>query len=292
MLFRSTEKGDFLGPRGRRFLIAPGSPLRNRAPRWMVAAHIVETQRIYARLVAAVEPEWIESAARHLVRREYTDPEWEEGRGMVACRETITLWGLPLVAGRRTNYGAVAPREAREVFAREALVHGRARLKVAALQQNRQTKARLAAEESALRRHTVLIEETDEAALYVARLPEAVHSVAAFERWRKTPAARDGDALVLTEDDLRQPGEKAIDRKAYPLQLNLAGNRLPVRYRFEPQEAADGAIVTVPVALVPRLSEGELAWGIPGWRTEKVTAIIRGLPKPLDRKSTRLNSSH
>ena len=278
-----TEKADFLGPRGRRFLIAPGSPLRNKAPRWVVAAHIVETQRVYARMVAAVEPAWIESAARHLVKREYTDPEWDEARGIVSCRETVSLWGLPLAAGRRAHYGSVAPLEAREFFVREALVHGRSRIRLRALSRNRELKARIRMEEAALRRHTQLIDEPEEAAFYVARLPETVHSVAAFERWRKLPGARDGEALQMTEMDLRREGAEPLDRQQYPTALQLAGNRLPVRYVFDPQDPADGVTVTVPEALVPRLTEGELGWGIPAWRAEKVTAIVRGLPKPLRR---------
>ena len=111
-----TERGDYLGPRGRRFLIAPGTPLRNKAPRWLVAAQIVETQRIYARCVAAVEPAWIEAAAQHLLRREYTEPEWDAVRGIVTCRETVSLYGLVLASGRRVNYGAVEPAAAREIF--------------------------------------------------------------------------------------------------------------------------------------------------------------------------------
>jgi len=278
-----TEKGDFLGPRGRRFLIAPGSPLRNKASRWIVAAHIVETQRVYARMVAAVEPAWIESVARHLVRRDYTDPEWDEQRGIVSCRESVTLWGLPLAAGRRANYGSVAPLEARDVFVREALLHGRARLRLRALSRNRDLKERLREEEAALRQHTVLIDEPEEAEFYLKRLPDTIHSVAAFERWRKMPGSREGDVLVMTESDLRRPGVTALDRRQYPTELRLAGNRLPVRYRFEPQEADDGATVTVPEALVPRLSDGELGWGVPAWRLDKVTAIIRGLTKSLRR---------
>lgn len=279
-----TDKGDFLGPRGRRFLIAPGSPLRNKPPRWIVAAHVVETQRIYARVVAAVDPVWIERAARHLVRREYTEPEWDEHRGMVSCRESVTLWGLPLASGRRANYGSVAPLEARDVFVREALVHGRSRIRCPALDRNRSLKARLREEEEALRQHTVVVDEADEAACYAARLPASVHSVAAFERWRREPGARDGDALALTETQLRRPGTAAPDPEAFPRWLALAGNRLPVRYRFDPFVADDGATVTVPSALVPRLHEGELGWGIPGWLPEKLTAIVRGLPKPLRKR--------
>jgi ATP-dependent helicase HrpA len=278
-----TDKGDFLGPRGRRFVIAPGTPLRNKAPRWVVAATLVETQRVYARLVAAVEPAWIESVARHLVKREYTEPEWDEQRGLVTCRESVTLWGLALASGRRANYGSVAPVEARDVFVREALVHGRSRIRCRALSRNRSAKERLRAEEAALRQHTVVVDEPDEAALYVARLPPSVHSVAAFERWRREPGARDGDALLLTDAQLRQPGTAPLDRSAYPLDVVLAGNRLPVTYHFDPLAADDGATVTVPEALVARLSDGELGWGVPAWLSDKVTAIIRGLPKPMRR---------
>jgi len=278
-----TEKGDYLGPRGRRFLIAPGTPLRNKSPRWIVAASVVETQRVYARLVASVEPAWIEHVARHLVKREYTEPEWDESRGIVACRESVTLWGLPLASGRRANYGNVAPIEARDVFVREALVHGRSRIRCRALGRNRGVKERLRAEEAALRQHTVLLDEPEEAALYASRLPETVHSVAAFERWRRDPGARDGDALLLTDNDLRQPGARPLDRSTYPLHLSLAGNRLPVSYRFDPLVADDGATVIVPEALVPRLTDGELGWGIPAWLADKVTAIVRGLPKPMRR---------
>ncbi len=278
-----TEKADFLGPRGRRFLIAPGTLVRNKAPRWIVAAHIVETQRVYARVVAAVEPAWIEAVARHLVKREYTEPAWDAHRGIVSCRESVTLWGLPLASARRANYGSVAPEAARAVFVREALVYGHARLRVRVVERNRAVKASLQAEEAALRRHTVVVDEAVEVAFYTDRLPATVHSVASFERWRRQPDAREDVRLAMREPDLRLPGVEALDRTLYPMALRLAGNHLPVRYRFEPQAVDDGATVAVPEALVPRLSEGELGWGIPGWREAKITAIVRGLPKALRR---------
>jgi ATP-dependent helicase HrpA len=275
-------RGEFAGPRGLRFAIAPGTPLRNRPPKWVMAASLVETQRIYARLVAAVEPAWIEAAARHLVKRDYTEPEWDGERGVVNARETVTLYGLTLIAGRRVNYGAVAPAAAREIFVREALVHGRSRLRGAFLDRNRALKAALAREEATLRRHVVLIDEGDEAAFYVARLPEAVHSVAAFERWRRETPGAEG-ALTMTDGDLRRPGAPVVDRSTYPDRLPLAGNRLPVEYRFEPGTPDDGATVTVPEPLLPKLTSGELDWGVPGWLDEKLTELIRGLPKVVRR---------
>jgi ATP-dependent helicase HrpA len=275
-------RGEFLGPRGLRFTIAPGTPLRNRPPRWVMAASLVETQRVYARLVAQVDPAWIEAAAHHLVKREYTEPEWDAERGVVNARETVTLYGLTLAAGRRVNYGAVAPREAREIFVREALVHGRSRLRAPFLDRNRAARAALAREEAALRRNVVLVDEAEEAEFFLARLPEGVHSLATFERWRRETPGADG-ALTMTTDDLRRPDAPAVDRARYPERLALGGNRLPVEYRFEPGAPDDGATVTVPEPLLPKLAAGEVDWGVPGWLEEKLTALIRGLPKPVRR---------
>jgi ATP-dependent helicase HrpA len=279
---KGARGGEFLGPRGLRFSIAPGTSLKNRPPRWVMAASLVETQRVYARLVAAVEPAWIEAAARHLVKREYGEPEWDQERGVVTARETVTLYGLTLAASRRVNYGAVAPGEAREIFVREALVHGRSRLKGHFLDRNRALKAALAREEATLRRHVVLVDEPEEAAFYVARLPEAVHSTAAFERWRRETPSADSQ-LTMTEADLRRPEAPRVDRSKYPERLALGGNRLPVEYRFEPSAPDDGATVTVPEPLLPKLTAGEVEWGVPGWLDEKITELIRGLPKPVRR---------
>ncbi|HUO79646.1 MAG TPA: ATP-dependent RNA helicase HrpA [Steroidobacteraceae bacterium] len=279
-----TERGDYLGPRGRRFLIAPGTPLRNRAPRWLMAAQIVETQRVYARTVAAIEPAWIEAAAAHLVRRDYAEPEWDATRGIVSARESVTLWGLTLAAGRRVNYGAVAPAAAREIFVREALVHGRTRLKARFLGHNAALKDEIRAEEAALRRRTLLIDESEEAALYLARLPAGVCSLAAFERWRGEAERSAPQLLWLSRAELRRAGEPPLDRARFPAALEIAGNRLPLEYRFDPESPADGATLLVPEPLLARLAAGELDWGVPGWLEEKLTALIRGLPKAARRR--------
>jgi ATP-dependent helicase HrpA len=279
-----TERGEFLGPRGLKFHIAPGTPLKARAPRFIMAGSLVETQRVYARLVAGIEPAWVEAAAHHLVRRDYTEPEWDADRGIATARETVSLWGLTLAAGRRVNYGSVAPAAARELFVREALVLGHARLKAHFLAGNAREKALLEAEEAALRRHVVLVDEEAEVAFYLARLPENIHSVAAFERWWRDAGREAPRRLDMVAADLIRPGAPRVDRGRHPLVLPLAGNRLPVEYRFEPGHPADGATVIVPEPLVPKLEAGEVDWGIPGWLEEKLTALIRGLPKALRRQ--------
>jgi len=278
-LGEKTERGDFLGPRGLRFVIAPGTPLRARPPRWVMAGSLVDTGRVYARLVAGVEPAWIEAAARHLVKREYTEPAWDAERGIVTAHESVSLYGLALVAGRRVNFGSVEPRAAREIFAREALVHGRSRLRAPFLDKNARVKAALAAEEAALRRHVVLVDEEAELAFYLARIPDGVHSLAAFERWRREAERGQPRLLYMATPDLRRADAPPVDRQRYPTQLLLAGNALPLEYRFEPREAADGATVQVPDVLLAKLEAGELDWGIPAWLEEKLTALIRALPK-------------
>ncbi|HSF77315.1 MAG TPA: ATP-dependent RNA helicase HrpA [Steroidobacteraceae bacterium] len=278
-----TEKGDYLGARGLRFVISPGSALKARPPKWVVAATLAETHRVYARTVAAIEPAWIETAAHHLVRRSYGDPEWVEQRGYVAARETVTLYGLTIAAGRRVNYGSIAPAQAREMFVREALTHGRSRLRGRFLARNARVRSALEAGETKLRRRGVLVDEELITAFYLGRIPEAIHSTTAFERWRKPAEERDPGLLEFSEADVKMAGAPAIDPEQLPDTLRIAGHELPLEYRFEPGADDDGATVTVPLAFLPQLSAGEIEWGIPGWRHEMLTESIRGLPKALRR---------
>ena len=274
---------DYRGPRGLRFLLAPGSRARNRAPRFVVCGQITETTRVYARQVARVEPDWIEAVGAHLLKREYTEPGWDATRGIVTALETVTLYGLVLISGRRVNYGRVAPAEAREIFVREALVHGRCRIVAAFRTHNAELRQRLAAEEAAIRRHSILVDETDEAAFYLRLLPADVHSVATFETWRRA-AERDRPGLLcMAVADLRRADAPALDLLAYPGSLKVGANELPIAYVFDPLAVNDGATLTVPVPLIAKLDAGTLDWGVPGWRREKLTEMIRGLPKAVRR---------
>jgi len=279
-----TEKGDYLGTRGLRFVIAPGSALKGRSPKWIMAATLAETQRVYARSVAAIEPAWIETAAHHLVRRSYGDPEWVVDRGYVAARETVTLYGLTVAAGRRVNYGSIAPAEARGIFAREALTHGRSRLRGRFLDHNARVRAQLEAGEAKLRRRGALLDEDRITAFYLERLPETIHSAATFERWRKRAEERDPGLLEFSVADIQSSSAPEIDLAQLPDSLTIAGHELPVEYRFEPGADDDGATIAVPLPFLPQLTSAEVEWGIPGWRHEMLTEAIRGLPKALRRQ--------
>jgi ATP-dependent helicase HrpA len=277
-----SEKGDYLGARGLRFAVARGGP-KTRGARWIMAASLAETHRVLARTVAAIEPAWIETAAHHLVRRQYGEAEWDPTRGHVVARETVTLYGLTIAAGRRVDYGRVAPQEAHRLFIREALVHGRCRLRARFLAVNTDVRAGLEALEARLRRRGVLLDEERIEQFYAARVPGQVHALDAFERWRRQAEKARPRLLEFSAGDILPPGAPEVDRALLPDRLELAGHALPLCYRFEPGASDDGATVEVPLPLLSLLDAGELEWGVPAWRHEKLTACIRGLPKSLRR---------
>jgi ATP-dependent helicase HrpA len=272
-------RGEYRGARELRFLIAPGTPVRARPPRWLVCSQIVESARVYARGVAMVEPQWIEWAGRHLLKREYLEPQWNPRRGTVYARERVILYGLVLAADRRVDYGRVAPAEAREIFVHEALVNGNSRLDAPFLAHNAALRQQLIAEEAALRRHAILVDELTQAQFYLARLPPEVNSLDRFEGWRWGAERSSPRLLFMQESDLRLPDAPPVDRACYPTHWAVGESLLPVSYEFDPGSHTDGATVRVPIRLAEKLDRGDLDWGIEGWRLEKIVAILRGLPK-------------
>ncbi len=277
-----TEQGDYLGPRGMRFTVAPGTAVRKQAPRWIMAGSIVETSRVYARLVAAIEPAWIEAAAHHLVKRSYSEPEWQPERGMVSALETVSLYGLILSAGRRVNFGLVEPAAAREIFVREALLHERCQLQGRFRAANLRTRQRLEAAEARLRRRGDLLDEERVMAWFLARVPAAVHDLRGFERWRRE--AEVPGWLEYSADDIVPPDVIWPDAAQFPGHWSLADQALRLRYRFDPEDAQDGATLEVPLPLLGALNSRDIDWWIPGWRHERLTDMIRGLPKPVRRR--------
>jgi ATP-dependent helicase HrpA len=278
------QRREYDGPRGLRFVIAPGTPLAGRPPKWLVAGSLMETTRLYARMVASVNPAWIERAGAHLVKRTYSEPHWVAGRGFVAAFESVALFGLPLASGRRVNYGPIAPKEARDIFIREALLDpergpARAALQGGFLEANRRLRAHIERLEAKIRRRDILAGEERQVEFYAARIPEQVSSIASFEQWRAQAERRDPDMLVMSRPDLtlREPAE--VDEERFPDELEIDGNRLPLRYRFEPGEADDGATLVVPDLLLDALQADRIAWLVPGWRLEKIIAVLRELPK-------------
>jgi ATP-dependent helicase HrpA len=275
------ERREYVGARGTRFVIAPGTPLASRRPRWVVAGSLVETSRLFARMVASVQPQWIEGAGSHLLKRNYSDPHWVEAHGFVAAYESVSLYGLTLAARRRVSYGSVAPVEAREIFAREALAEGKLGARAGFLEANRRLRADIERMEAKIRRRDILIDEQTQTNFYLARLPERMSTLAAFERWRTEAERADPQLLFMSPADLMRREASEAGSSQFPDELVLHSNRLPLIYRFEPAAPDDGVTLVVPELLVELLDADRLAWLTPGLRLEKITAVLRALPKAL-----------
>ncbi len=278
------EERTWAGSHGKRFQLHPASVLAKKGPKWVMSAELVETSRLFARTNAQVQPAWIERAAAHLVRREYGEPAWDERRGYVTAAEKVTLYGLTLVSGRRVHYGPIDPACAREVFIREALLAGRfGRRPPPFLAHNLALVEEIRGEEARGRRADLLVDEQALFDFYDERLPEGIHNVAAFEKWRRGAERKRPDLLHMERERLLREGAVAVSARQYPRLLPVAGMELPLEYRLAPGEARDGVTLVVPLAALNALPEERLEWLVPGLLAEKITALIRGLPKALRR---------
>jgi ATP-dependent helicase HrpA len=274
------EEGDYLGTRGIRFHIFPGSPLRRRKPRWIMAAYIVETSRVFARRAAEIEPGWIEAAAEHLLKREYLEPDWDEAREQVVARERITFLGLTLAANRIVNYGPIAPEESRRIFAREALVHRRLARRPEWLAANDAAIRDAELYEERLRMRGLVQPAEFFVDFYAAALPRQISSAVALEHFTRHLSAAARAALALTPAQIfaREPDAAALARFPQRVPLGALGDA-PVKYRFAPGEPDDGATLEVPVIALPLLSQSMIDSAIPGLAEPRVVAMLRSLPK-------------
>ena len=276
----------YQGARNSTFFLFPGSAVAKKRPKWVMAAEIVETSRLFARGIARIEPEWIEPLARHLVKRSYTEPRWEARRGQVTALETVTLYGLVIQSGKRVHFGPIDPPLAREIFIREALVQGdyrppRGGRPAAFLRHNRALIREAEEIEARNRRRDVLADEETLFTFFAERLPAHVYQATSFEKWRKQ-AERDEPSLLALPRDLviDQRGHGQGDRD-YPGEMTVDGVRLHLRYGFNPGGADDGVTAVVPLGALNQLRAEAFEWLVPGLLSERVAALLKGLPKPL-----------
>jgi ATP-dependent helicase HrpA len=283
---RDGERRDYLGARGTRFAIFPGSGLVKKPPRWAMAAELVETSRLWARVVARIDPAWVEPLAEHLTTRTYSEPHWEKRRGQVMAYERVTLYGLPLVTGRKVGYGKIDPELSRELFIRRALVEDDWRTHHAFFAANQRLRDEVGEYEQRTRRRDLIVDDETLFDFYDKRIGPDVVSGAHFDSWWKRVRRRNPDLLTLTVQSL-QASDETIDETAYPDEISRDSRRFPLSYAFEPGSADDGVTVHVPLALLPQVSGGdELGWQVPGRRRELVVALLRSLPKTLRRSFT------
>ncbi len=276
------EDNAYLGARGRNFYLFPGSGLFKKRPRWVVAAELVETTRLYARTVARIEPEWVEGLAEHLLKRSYAEPHWEKRSARVTATERVTLYGLPIIANRRVDYGPLDPTLARDIFIRQALVEGEFHCKAAFFEHNRQLLAELEELEVRARRDLTADEETLYH-FYDERIPQGIYSGSGFESWRKRAERENPRLLFLDRAALLAEAGPVAEGERFPDRLDLDGLQLPLTYRFAPGADDDGVTLTVPLAAVNQVDLKRLDWLVPGLRAERMAALLKSLPKALRR---------
>ncbi|MCC5882410.1 MAG: ATP-dependent RNA helicase HrpA, partial [Halomonas sp.] len=279
-----TENREYLGARNRKFVIHPGSGLAKKAPKWLMAFELVETTRLFARIVAKIEPQWIEPVAGHLVKRSYSEPHWEMKRAQVVAKEQVTLFGLPIVTGRSVHYGTIAPEESRELFIRRALVEGDFRTRGEFFDYNRALVEEVEDLEDRARKRDILVDEETLFAFYDERIPGHVVNGKGFEAWRRKAEAENPAVLKFDRDALLAREAQEVTALQYPDELLLGGVRYPLGYRFEPGAADDGVTLTVPAAMLPQLPRARLEWLVPGLLREKCIALLKSLPKAIRRQ--------
>jgi ATP-dependent helicase HrpA len=274
---RRRGPAEFAGARGARFAIFPDSVLARKPPSWVMAAELVETSRLWARVVARIEPEWAESLAGHLVRRSYSEPRWDARRGAVMATERVSLYGLPVVAGRAVNYGRIDPVAARELFIQHALVEGDWQTHHRFWAHNQRLLAEAGELEAKARRRGIVADDAAIYGFYDRRIPAGVVSARHFDSWWKKARAADPEQLNFTLADLIGPSGDGVSPGDYPARWDGFG----VSYEFAPGEPADGVTVDIPLAQLNQVDADEFGWQVPGRREELVTELIRSLPKQL-----------
>ncbi|WP_045767764.1 ATP-dependent RNA helicase HrpA [Xanthomonas albilineans] len=276
-----TEKGDFLAPRQRRFLLFPGSTLARKPPPWVLPATLLDTQKIWGLTNAAIEPDWVIAEVPHLLARKHFDPHWSRAQGQVLASEQISLFGLVLAPKKPVHYGRIDPSAAHDLFVRQALVPGEINTRASFVVDNQKVLAQAHEEEAKLRRAGIVADEDWQARWYLDRIPAEIHSTAGLDAWWNALSPEQRRALHWSLVDLL-PGEgSAADR--YPKYFALGDARLALHYRFEPGAADDGVTLEVPVHLLNALDPARLSWLAPGFVADKAAALIRSLPKALRR---------
>ena len=292
-------EGTYQGARGIKLAIHPGSALAKKAPargapdarasgghgagpKWIMAAELTDTGRLLARTVAEIRPEWIEAAAQHLLSRSYAEPHWEKDGARVVAYERVSLYGITLVARRKVHYGTIDPVLSRELFIRGALVAGEYETQAPWFAHNRALISEIEDLEHKARKSGVWLDEERIYRVFDARLPQGLHNGAAFEKWRIEAEKSHPQILFLQRDDILGEGLGA-DHTLFPEMLDVDGVVCPFKYRFEPGHVLDGVSLHLPLYLLNRVDPAQIDWLVPGLIREKITLLLKSLPKELRR---------
>jgi ATP-dependent helicase HrpA len=273
------EQHEYTGARGTKFAIFPGSALFKRKPAWLMSAEIVETTKLYARTNARIDPEWIERAAEHLVKRQYSEPRWVAETATVVADEKVTLYGLPIIPKRMVHYGPIDPKISRTLFIHHALVEGEYRTDAPFFAHNKKLVEEVQELEAKRRTRDYLVEAEARFAFYDRKLPHDVFNGHTFERWRKNAERHNPKLLFMSLRDLMKRSADDVTPEAFPDFMLVNGTRLPLEYHLDPGDVMDGVTVTIPLAALNQMPEEPFEWLVPGLLREKVLQLIRSLPK-------------
>lgn len=278
-----TDKKDYLGTRNRHLSIFPGSGLFKKGPKWMMAAEVAETSRVYARQIAAIQPQWIEAQAAHLLQYSYRDAHWQRKRGAVYAWAQSTLYGLIINPKKRLEYSRINPSESRQVFIREALVNGELNTKGEFHRYNQNLLDEVTTLEEKSRRRDIVVDPEELIRFYDSLIPDDICTAKEFEIWRKQYEENNARGLYFVRELLLVDDAVQVSESDYPDQLDMNGMVLPLRYHFAPGEEDDGVTLICPVEVINRVSSARCEWLVPGMLVEKVTLLIKSLPKSLRR---------
>jgi ATP-dependent helicase HrpA len=281
--FKADDEPHYLGARGIKFHIWPGSHLLKKAGKWIIAAELVDTTRLYARCVAQIRPEWLERVGGHLLKKSYGDPRWEKRTAQVSAFERATLYGLVVYSQRRINFGQINPQQAREIFIRDALVGGDFDTRAPFFAHNQKMVREIENLEHKSRRLDVLVDDALIAAFYDRLLPQDICDGIAFEQWHKKAAAETPKLLYLNRDDLMRHEAAGVTTELFPKTTRMAGIEMGLSYHFEPGAPRDGVTLTVPLYALNQVSADRCEWLVPGMLKDKVHLLLKSLPQKLRR---------
>lgn len=284
---KSDEDAHYLGARGIKFYLWPGSPLAKKAGKWVMAGELIETSRLFARGIARIEPEWLERVGAHLLRKSLSEPHWEKKSAQVVAFERAVLHGLPVYHRRRVSFGKQDPARAREIFIRSALVEGEFDTRLPFFAHNRKLVAEIEQLEHKSRRQDVLVDDELIFAFYDQAIPPGIHTGADFSKWYQEAAGKgepgSGKLLFLNRDDLMRHEAAGVTTDLFPKKVALAGVEMALSYHFEPGSPRDGVTLAVPLFSLNQIDPRRCEWLVPGMLKEKVQLLLKTLPQKLRR---------
>ncbi|WP_442782345.1 ATP-dependent RNA helicase HrpA [Collimonas fungivorans] len=281
--FKADEDSHYLGARAIKFYLWPGSHLSKKAGKWVMAAELVDTSRLYARCISQIQPEWLEKVGAHLLKKSYGEPRWEKRTAQVSASERATLYGLVVYSQRRINFGLINPQEAREIFIRDALVGGEFETRAPFFAHNQKLIREIENLEHKSRRLDVLVDDELIAAFYDKLIPADICNGIAFEKWHKDMSVQTPKLLFLNRDDLMRHEAAGITTELFPKVMRVAGIEMALSYHFEPGTPRDGVTLTVPLYALNQVYVDRCEWLVAGMLKEKVHLLLKSLPQKIRR---------